>query len=229
MASFVLDIAPQGDTFKLAWTIVKDEPWTPEAYGVDAGQLKQAAANVRTQLRQIALMRDKGSSDEFALLLKRLAQYGQTLFLRLLPEGEEMAETRQQLEAALKPELEGTAKGPEPGASQAPTRPRSDLKIRLATDELFIPWGFVFAGRREDLPAVPQLSIADMKGFWLAMFRISVVYGGDASLPRERKTQNCRLFALHEHLFELAVSELEKEDKTSAERLDILLHGDPAP
>jgi hypothetical protein len=215
MTSFVLDVAPQGSSFKLSWTIMSpgEDSLTPEAYLVEGGELIQAAVNVRGQLRQIALMGDKGSPAEFAPLLKRLARYGQILFLQLMPSDPntgEVSEIQQQLEDAIRQSGEA----------------RSDLKVRLATDQLFVPWGFVFSGRKEDLPETPKLSIADMKGFWLAHFRISVVYGGDAKLPLERKTQSCPLFALHQDLFGLAAGEL---DKQSAERLDILLASKPEP
>lgn len=216
MTSFVLDVAPQGDSFKLSWTVMSpgEDSLTPEAYLVDGGELIQAAVNVRGQLRQIALMGDKGSPVEFAPLLKRLANYGRILFLRLMPDADqttgEISEIQQALEDAIRQSGEA----------------HSDLKVRLATDQLFVPWGFVFSGRKEQLPETPKLSIADMKGFWLAHFRISVVYGGDAKLPLERKTQSCPLFALHQDLFGLAVGEL---DKRSAERLDILLQSKPEP
>src|SRR5262245_25392115 len=88
MASFVLDVAPQGDSFKLSWTVMTpgEDSLTPEAYLVDSGGLIQAAANVRSQLQLIALMGDKGSPAEFAPLLKRLANYGRVLFRRLMPD-----------------------------------------------------------------------------------------------------------------------------------------------
>ena len=220
MASFVLDVAPQGTTsFKLSWTVMTpgEDSLTPEAYLVDGGEVIQAAANVRSQLRLIALMGDKGNPAEFAPLLKRLAHYGRSLFLRLMPDQDpatgEISEIQQQLQDSMKQSGEA----------------RSDLKVRLATDQLFVPWGFVFSGAKDELPETPKLSLADMKGFWLAHFRISVVYGGDAKLPLERKTQSCPLFALHEDLFGLAVGELDKLDKQSAGRLDILLQGKPEP
>ena len=216
MASFVLDVAPQAGSFKLSWTVMSmgEDSLTPGAYSVDGGALIQAALNVRSQLRQIALMGDRGSPAEFAPLLKRLAQYGRMLFRQLMPDEDqatgEVSEIQQQLEDAMRQSGEA----------------RSDLKVRLATDELFVPWGFVFSGRKDDLPEMPKLSLADMKGFWLAHFKISVVYGGDARLPPERKTQSCPLFALHEDLFGLAKGKL---DKPSADRLDILLQSKPEP
>ena len=136
----------------------------PEAYSVNGSELKAAAARVRNQLRQLASMGDKKpSSEQFEPMLRNLARHGQTLFLQLMPAdpGTEASEIQQLLEAE----------------SRQPKS--SDLKVKLAAPDLFVPWGFLFPGVLKDVPQQPKVSLTDMKGFALAHFRISVVYNGD--------------------------------------------------
>jgi hypothetical protein len=215
MASFVLDIALDGDSFKIVWTgynQLQDEPWTPQSYRVPAGLLMDAATAVRKQLRALAGLPERCEAAQFAPLIRQLARNGQDLFNRLLPasggEGPDVDEIKQQLARAAA-SLEGH---------------RPDLKVRLETDTLFVPWGFVFSGSNADLLRQPVGTIDDMKGFWLAQFCISVVYGGSPSFPQQRMPRSGRLLAIHQEMFSGARKELEKD---CLERLDELLEDQP--
>ena len=66
----------------------------------------------------------------------------------------------------------------------------SSQKATLDTERLFVPWGFAFSGSTDHLPGMPSVSLADMKGFWLSLFNISIAYGGSCSLPHHRKASS---------------------------------------
>src|SRR6516164_5991217 len=86
MGSFILRITENDGSLKLSWNIPDgDDDWPANAYSVDAGLLQQAAHGVRQQLRSIAFAREPLDRSEFALLLQRLANRGQDLFLQLMP------------------------------------------------------------------------------------------------------------------------------------------------
>jgi hypothetical protein len=213
MGSLLLRITDQDNQFKVTWTVIDGNVLMPPAYMVDAGMLQQAARNVRGQLQVIADATQPFTRPEFAILLKRLARLGRTLFKQLIGPPADQSDVLQYLSAQ--------------GSSQS----RTDLNIILETEKLFVPWGFVFSG---DLAAVPAedkltMSLADMKGFWVSQFNISVTHGGTASLPRQRKTSVRKLFALHEGMWPAAVKLLEKEDKDCLEKLERLLDGNMAP
>ena len=213
METFVLHIAEDGDKFKLIWTICgADGAWTPSPYMVDAGPLQQAANEVRVQLRRIAFLQPCCEKAEFASVLQKLALRGQELFFQLMPSLDpttgEPSEIQQKIEQIIR------------------SSHKFDLNVTLDTDRLFVPWGFVFSDSTALLPALPSISLADMKGFWLAQFRISIAYGGSRSLPRERKASFCRVLALHEDMFVRAQRSLGEE---CLARLNALLEGEPCP
>jgi hypothetical protein len=209
MSSFLLRISQHETKFKISWTIVDgDDNIAPPAYLIDAGPLQQAASNVRQQLQVIAVARRAFEKPEFATLLKQLAQLGRTLFKRLMDPASDQPEVRQRFQ-----EL-----------ARISDQIRHDFKIILETDQLFVPWGFAFSGEVNDLPKQEQLelSLADMKGFWLSRFNISVTYGGTSAFPRQRKTSIRKLFALHEVMFTEAKQLLKKEYPDCFERLEKL-------
>jgi hypothetical protein len=219
MGSFVLHIAEEGDNFKLIWTGYEgDDIWTPNPYLVDAGPLQQAASAVRTQLRAIAFMPGRCSAAEFASLLHDLAQRGQELFLQLMPASDSASGDSTEVQGRLQQ------------AEQSSSGERHELKVTLGTERLFVPWGFVFSRSMDNLPKVPSVSLADMTGFWLSQFNISIAYGGSRPLPNDRKASFCRLFALHEDMFARAKTSLVDEhmDECLA-RLDALLEDQPKP
>jgi hypothetical protein len=215
MSSLVLRIAKDDNTFKLAWQIPEgDEVWAPSAYSIDAadsGLLQQAAIELRRQMRSIAFAAHPFEKSEFKAILQNLAAWGQDLFLHLMPPLESDA-------SDLRPRLEEIGRGR--------VGVRQDFKIVIETPELFVPWGFVFSGRIDDLPQNPTLSLADMQGFWLSQFNISVAYGS-SSFPRNRKASSCKLIALHEEMFGKARRAIGDEECLS--RLDQLLSGKMAP
>jgi hypothetical protein len=215
MNSLILHIAESGDRLKLIWTgYGPGEQWTPPPYEVDPGLLQQAANAVREHLREIGNLPGKPDAMVFRVLLRNLAERGHDLYLQLMPDPDpadgQPSEIQQRLEQVL------TDAGDD----------RPELKVILGTDKLFVPWGLVFAGRTNLLPPRPSLSLSDMKGFWISRLRISVTYGGSNSLPRERKTNFCKLYALDEALFTGARTALDEE---CAARLDELLGDEPPP
>jgi hypothetical protein len=231
MISLSLHVTKEGDQFKLIWTVVEpDEIWDPPSYVVDPGRLQQAAAGVRAQLRAIAFMPPRNTA-EFSSLLKKLAQRGRELFLHLMPDpiNGEASELQQRLEYAAeiseKQQLDEVAEGRNDGRSDQKTS-RPNLKVTLGTDELFVPWGFLFPRSKGHLPPAPSFSLRDMMGFWLSQFNITVVYGGSRSMPRKRKLNFCRVLALHEGMFVAARRILDKE---TSGRLDTLLESEPEP
>jgi len=224
MASFLLRITVHDQQFKVSWTIIDgDDSWAPPAYPVDAGLLRQAAANVRQQLQVIADARKPFEKAEFAKLLKQLAQFGRTLFKQLI----HPANDQPQPDVLLR--LREAAKECE--SARESKQIRHDFKIILDTDTLFVPWGFVFLGDVSDVPTENKLkmSLADMKGFWLSHFNISVTYKGTSQFPRQRKTSIRKLFALHEAMFTEAKVLLKAEDEECLERLEKLLDGNMEP
>ncbi len=216
MASFLLRITEHEKQYKVSWTIVDgDETLGPPAYSVDAGLLQQSATNVRLQLQVIADARKPFEKPEFATLLKQLAQLGRTLFKQLMNPANDQPEVLQRFREA----------------ATAPNQTRHDFKIILETAEIFVPWGFVFSGELGDVPTQDklQMSLADMKGFWLSHFNVSVTYGGTSQLPRQRKTSIRKLFALHEVMFTEAKALLKAEDEDCLDRLEQLLDENMAP
>jgi hypothetical protein len=215
VGSFSLRITGHGNQFKVRWTItVADDIQQPPAYLVDAGLLKQAVVNVRQQLRVIATATKPFEKPEFADLLAQLAWYGKALFSQLMDPAGQPDVLQQFREAASDPN---------------PTR--HDFKIVLETDELFVPWGFVFSGELGEVPGEDQLkmSLADMKGFWVSHFNISVTYGGTSTLPRQRMTSVRKLFALHEGMWPDAVNLLKDEDAACYDRLEKLIDTEMEP
>lgn len=218
MVSFVLRIAKNEEQFKVTWTITDGDepPVTPAAYSVDPGLLRQAAGNVRQQLQVIADARQAFEKPAFAKLLKQLAQSGRILFKQLMNPAPDEQEVRQRFQEVAK------------DSNQI----RHDFRIILETAELFVPWGFVFSGELSDVPNENELnmSLADMKGFWLSHFNISVTHNGDRPFPRQRKASVRKLFALHEDMFGAAKASLrEAKDEESLEclkRLEELLDGE---
>ena len=216
MASFLLRITEYEKELKVSWTISDgDESLGPPAYLINAGLLQQAAANVRKQLQVIADARKPFEKLEFAILLKQLAQLGRTLFKQLMSPANDQSEVLQRLFDATRNTRQG----------------RQDFKIILETAELFVPWGFVFSGELSDVPKKEKLnlSLADMNGFWLSHFNLSIAYGGTRQLPRRRKTSTRKLFALHEVMFSEARALLKIEDKDCHERLEKLLDDNMTP
>jgi hypothetical protein len=215
MGSFSLRITEHGNQFKVRWTFADAEGiLQPPAYLVDAGLLKQAVDNVRQQLRVIAKATGPFEKPAFAELLSDLAYYGGSLFSRLMdPAGQPDVVQRFS------------------DAASDPNQTRHDFKIVLETSELFVPWGFVFSGDAAAVPGKDQLemSLADMKGFWVSHFNISVTYGGTATLPQQRKTSVRKLFALHEGMWPNAVELLKKEDAACHGRLEQLIDGEMEP
>jgi hypothetical protein len=226
MASFLLRMTAQDEQFKVSWTIIDgDDTLAPPSYSVDAGLLQQAAANVRRQLQVIADARKPFERLEFANLLKQLAQSGRTLFKQLMSPANDQPDVLQRLRDAARDSNQIRAAKDSNGKDT--NRIRHDLNIILETDKLFVPWGFVFSGDVSDVPKEDELkmSLADMKGFWLSHFNISVTYGGTSQFPRQRKTSTRKLFALHEVMFTEAKAVLKIEDKECLERLEKLLDG----
>jgi hypothetical protein len=215
MGLFVLRISGDGDQFKVSWTINDGNDMDPPAYWVDAGLLQQAAANVRQQLQVIADARIPFEKPEFAKLLKQLAQLGRTLFKQLMNPDKDEADVRQRFQEA----------------ARDSNQIRHEFKIILDTDKLFVPWGFVFAGEVGDVPKAENLkmSLADMTGFWLSHFNISINYLGTRPFPRQRKTSSRKLFALHEVMFTEAKALLKTEDEECLERLEKLLDDKMTP
>jgi hypothetical protein len=206
MGSFRLRICDDSDKFKFIWELPEgDLP----AYSIDAGTLKQAVVAVREQLRDIAFATGQFTKQEFADVLARLARRGSGLFQQLMPESGTgyPFDLRQRLEQV----------------SRAPKGERQDFKIILETDKLFVPWGFVFSSKVGDLPsgAALTLSLADMNGFWLSHFNISIAYSANLPLPSERRATASKLFAVHEDMFDAARRSLEQDPVIS--RLDQLL------
>ena len=217
MGSFSLRISSEGDDrLKLIWTLPDEgDTWEPPSYSIDAGLLLQAANAVRKQLKVIAHATGPFGAAEFAPLLQNLAQRGEELFLQLMPDmGNGGASDLQQ-------RLEQVAQSAKPD--------RHDFKIILETEKLFVPWGFVFSGRRNDLPRTPTLSLADMKGFWLFHFNISIAHSSTSRLPLKRKSVACKLFALHADMFNGARELLKIDDEKCWDRLEKLLAGKMAP
>jgi hypothetical protein len=217
MGTFVLRVAEHENQFKVNWTIIDggEPPVTPPSYVVDSGALQQTASNIRRQLQVIAVARKPFEKPAFAKLLKQLAQLGGTLFKHLMGPASAQPEVRQRFcELA-------------DGSNQI----RQEFRIILDTDRLFVPWGFVFSGEVSDVPTAEELnmSLADMKGFWLSHFNISVTYLGTPALPRQRKTTSRKLFALHEVMFTEARALLKTEDEECLERLDKLLDDKMTP
>jgi hypothetical protein len=212
MGLFKLRISAQGDQFKLSWEIPgEDGPWEPPAYQVDAGYLQQLSDAVRDQLRELAFF----NASDFPAVLQRLAHRGRDLFGLLMPDPDrgDFIGVRSRLEEV----------------AQEPHRNRHEFKITLDTDKLFVPWGFVFAGQTDEVPRKPTMSLADMRGFWLSSFNISVTYFGDPTPLRcERRTSACKFLALHEEMFDGARSSL-KEDTEFIKRLDQLLATEMPP
>lgn len=215
MASFFLRITEHGNHFKVRWTITDaDDVLAPPAYLVDAGQLMQAEDNVRQQLRVIANATSPFEKLAFADLLTQLAWYGKVLFDQLMDQAGQPDVLQRFREAASDTSLT-----------------RHDFKIVLETAELFVPWGFVFSGELDKVPGKDQLkmSLADMKGFWVSHFNISVTYGGTSTLPQQRKSSVRKLFALHEGMWPNAVELLKNEDAACYERLQTLLDAEMEP
>jgi hypothetical protein len=213
MSSYILHIFEDDNNFNLIWSgYDKDGTWIPGSYSVDAGPLQQAALAVREQLRILAFLKDQGTMDKFAMQLRNLAIRGQELFLQLMPaqDSHVASEIQQRLEHV----------------TSTSSVERPNLIVNLGTERLFVPWGFVFSREIDNVPELPSLSLQDLKGFWLSEFNISVVYGGTRAMPPARKSQYCRLLALHENMFVGAKNSLTKE---SLERLDMILDGDPTP
>jgi hypothetical protein len=213
--SLILHVAESAERLKLIWTgYGPGEQWTPPPYTVDPALLQQAANAVRTHLHEIGRLPQPPDAMVFRSLLQKLAERGHDLYLQLMPDPDPAdglpAEIQQRIEEALI------------AAADHPP----ELKVILGTDKLFVPWGLVFAGGAGNLPAVPSLSFSDMNGFWIACSRISVIYGGSNSLPRERKERFAKLYALDEALFTAARGTL---DQGCAARLDELLKDEPPP
>jgi hypothetical protein len=220
MSAFVLHIAEDGDNFKLIWNIPDSEDvWTPSAYSIDGGMVRQASNAVRAQLRAIAFMSGEFKSEEFADILRKLAQRGHELFLQLMPASDPSNGEPSELQQRLT-HVKRKANGDRP-----------DFKITLGTEKLFIPWAFIFPGAKDQLPRVPNISLTDMKGFWLSQFNISIAYGGSASFPHQRKASSRRVLALHEEMFVNAKSSLATSPfgKECLNRLDALLQDGPTP
>lgn len=219
MSSFYLRICDNDNKFKLTWQIPDGvDTLEPPAYSVDAGTLQQTVIAVREQLRDIAFATSPIAKQEFAEVLERLAQRGSDLFQELLPDSEGYQfDLKQRLQKV----------------SQASSGERYDLKIILETDRLLVPWGFAFSGDVANLPDAKalSLSLADMKGFWLSHFNISITYSGNLPLPSERKTRACKLFALHSDMFAAARRSLEQDPKltTVIDRLDQILDENKKP
>jgi hypothetical protein len=216
MASFLLRVTEQERQFKVNWTIIDGaELLAPPAYLVDAGLLQQAASNVRLQLKAIADAEKPFEKPEFATLLKQLAQLGRTLFKTLMDRSNDQLEVLQRFQEI----------------ATSPSDLRHDFNIVLDTAELFAPWGLVFSGQLNDVPkeADLKMSLADMMGFWLSHFNISVTYRGTSRLPRQRKTTTRKLFALHEEMFTEAKALLKAEDEECLERLEQLLDDSMPP
>ncbi len=216
MSLFLLRVNRHENDFKVSWTIIDGSDVTePPAYLVDVGSLQQAAANVRRQLNVIAFSDQRLSPPDFAELLKRLARLGRTLFNRLTDPPDSNSEIQQLFKKiASESEIE-----------------RHDLRVTIETPELFVPWGFVFPGDLKDVTAADRInmSLNDMKGFWLSAFKISVTYGGSSALPRQRKGTNRKLYALHEDMWGKATKLLKAVDAECHKRLEELLDGDMPP
>ena len=216
MGSFIVRITEDDGRFKLSWNIPDgDDVWPANAYSVDAGLLQQAAHGVRQQLQSIAFAPNPLDRTEFALLLQRLASRGQDLFLQLMPPPDSgsgsISDVQERLERLV----------------LAPGDERYDFKVVLETPELFVPWGFVFSGKKNAVPSEPTLTLADLRGFWVSRFNISITYGGSRPLPQERKINSCKLLALHEDMFSKAREAI--KDERCLSKLDKLLAGKMAP
>ena len=214
MSSFILRISKQDEEFKFSWTIFDgDDQTAPAAYSVDADLVQQAAEAVRQQLAVIAFATKPFEKAEFSTLLDRLAKRGQELFRQLMDPASNSSDLQQRFEQI----------------AQAPSGTRHDLKIVLETEKLFLPWGLVFAGRVSDLPDQPTVSLADMMGFWLAHFSISIAYSQTKRFPAQRKTSARKLFALHEAMYQQARDLLKVDDPDCLDRLDRLVDDNMKP
>jgi hypothetical protein len=214
MSAYVLHIFDDNKNFKLIWEVIEADgsPSSPAVYSVNGNDLMQAAKIVRAQLQTISLKPDPFEAAEFAPLLNALADFGNDLFVNLMPNPAEDAEFRKRFD----------------DAAESTNNQRHGLKIVLHTSDLFVPWGFVCPKGREHLPSEPSVSLADMKGFWLSQFSISVVYDKDPPLPQRRKAQFCSVLALHNDMVGMAEEFLSKNCKECVSRLDELRRG-PQP
>jgi hypothetical protein len=234
MSWFNLRISKQDvGNYKFTWTTFEENDTTSLSYLVSEGSLKDAAHAVRLQLRVIAFQRGKPGKAEFKPILKRLAQRGKDLFLQLMGPAGEAAELRQRFEqlaqASNKAWLTYEASKKESADREALNKTRQDFTVVLEVDDLFVPWGLVFAGRLKDLPAEPKVSPADMDGFWLSHFKISIVYSRTKKLPAQRKTSARKLFALHNAMFTEAKELLKTDDRECLERLEKLIDENMKP
>jgi hypothetical protein len=219
--------------YKLTWSTIEEDDRISLSYLVSEGSLKDAAHAVRLQLRVIAFQRGKPGKAEFKPILKRLAQRGKDLFLQLMGPAGEAAELRERFEqlaqASNKAWLTYEASRKEPDDLEALNKARLDFTVVLEVDDLFVPWGLVFAGRLKDLPAEPKVSPVDMNGFWLSHFKISIVYSRTKKLPAQRKTSSRKLFAFHKAMFTEAKELLKTDDQECLERLEKLIDENMKP
>jgi hypothetical protein len=233
MGSLLLRISKQDGNYKLSWTIIEGDDSVSLAYLVDPGLLQDAAHAVRLQLRVIAFQRGKPEKAEFTKILKHLAQRGRDLFLQLMGPAADAPELRERFErlakASNKAWLAFEASKKALLDLESLNRMRLDFKVILETDDLFVPWGLVFAARMSDLPAEPKVSLADMGGFWLSHFNISITYSRTKTFPVQRKTSTSKLFALHEVMFTQAKELLKTEDEECLQRLERLIDENMRP
>lgn len=219
--------------YKFTWTIFEDDDTTSLSYLVSEGYLKDAAHAVRLQLRVIAFQRGKPDKAKFKEILTRLANRGKDLFLQVMGPAGEATDLRQRFEqlaqASNKAWLTYEASRKEPADLKALNKARLDFTVVLEVDDLFVPWGLVFASRLRDLPDEPKVSPVDMNGFWLSHFKISIVYSRTKKLPAQRKTSARKLFALHEAMFTEAKELLKTDDQECLGRLEKLIDENMKP
>ena len=187
------------DRLKLVWTEhTPQDEWPALPYHVSRPALNLASETVREVLRRLPTDFASLSPDEYQSLLQNLANRGAALADNIFNAVDGNSATADEVRQLLL-----KASGPGHGRAE-----RSELRIILGDESVYVPWGFVFQGDPTELPAVKSRPIEDFDDFWLGSFRLTTRFQGPSRL-QPGKQSACSVYAIHEDLFTEARSALQ--------------------
>jgi hypothetical protein len=157
MSEIRLKLVKQGTTLKLEWV---GRDFDLASYGINADAAQNAANNVRTSLKLLAI-RCHAHDVDYSAELRRLRIAGSDLFTLLFDNV-----------------VEGSVESAEFMKAEFASRIVDRVKLRVVTDVgVQIPWNFVFD--QDALSPKPFTgTISDFDGFWMNKLAIYVRFNG---------------------------------------------------